>query len=59
METNSYRSEWELEKRVFEAEQKTLSDQRSDADDKVIYPRTLNTDYLLWHTQLIVCAVEY
>ena len=22
-------------------------------------PSTLNTDYLLWHTQLIVCAVKY
>ena len=33
METNSLRSERELEKRVFEAEQKTLSDHRSDADD--------------------------
>ena len=25
----------------------------------VIHPSTLNTDYLLWHTQLIVCAVKY
>ena len=22
-------------------------------------PSTLNNDYLLWHTQLIVCAVKY
>ena len=24
-----------------------------------IPPSTLNTDYLLWHTQLIVCTVKY
>jgi hypothetical protein len=23
------------------------------------YPSTLNSDYLLWHTQFIVCAVKY
>ena len=26
---------------------------------KLYIPSTLNTDYLLWHTQLIVCAVKY
>ena len=26
---------------------------------KLYIPSTLNTDYLLWHTQLIVCAVRY
>ena len=26
---------------------------------KSYIPSTLNTDYLLWHTQLIVCAVKY
>ena len=26
---------------------------------KFYIPSTLNTDYLLWHTQLIVCAVKY
>ena len=26
---------------------------------KVIYPKYSNTDYLLWHAQLIVCAVKY
>ena len=26
---------------------------------KLYIPNTLNTDYLLWHTQLIVCAVKY
>ena len=25
---------------------------------KLYIPSTLNTDYLLWHTQLIVCAVK-
>ena len=33
---------------------------KRQAKGKVIYiPSTLNTDYLLWHTQLIVCAVKY
>ena len=26
---------------------------------KLYIPSTLNTDYLLWHTQLIVCAVRH
>ena len=26
---------------------------------KLYIPSTLNNDYLLWHTQLIVCAVKY
>ena len=26
---------------------------------KLYIPSTLNTDYLLWYTQLIVCAVKY
>ena len=26
---------------------------------KLYIPSTLSTDYLLWHTQLIVCAVKY
>ena len=26
---------------------------------KLYIPKTLNTDYLLWHTQLIGCAVKY
>ena len=26
---------------------------------KLYIPSTLNHDYLLWHTQLIVCAVKY
>ena len=26
---------------------------------KLYIPSTLNTDYILWHTQLIVCAVKY
>ena len=26
---------------------------------KLYIPSTLNTDYLLWHAQLIVCAVKY
>ena len=26
---------------------------------KLYIPSTLNTDYLLWHTQLIVCVVKY
>ena len=26
---------------------------------KLYIPSTLNTDYQLWHTQLIVCAVKY
>ena len=28
-------------------------------DSKLYIPSTLNTDSLLWHTQLIVCAVKY
>jgi hypothetical protein len=28
-------------------------------DDPVYIPSTLNTDYLLWYTQLIVCAVKW
>jgi hypothetical protein len=26
---------------------------------KYVIPSTLKTNYLLWHTQLIVCAVKY
>ena len=26
---------------------------------KIYIPSILNTDYLLWHTQLMVCAVQY
>ena len=28
-------------------------------DPKVIYPSTLKIDLILWHTQLIVCAVNH
>ena len=28
-------------------------------EPKLYIPSTLNTDYLLWHTQLIICAVIY
>merc|ERR1719266_1921648 len=28
-------------------------------ESKLYIPSTLNTDYLLWNTQLIVCAVKY
>ena len=31
----------------------------SNSAAKLYIPSTLNTDYLLWHTQSIVCAVEF
>ena len=30
-----------------------------DQKPKLYIPSTLNTDYLLWYTQLIVCAIKY
>ena len=40
---------------------KTLTRSRPEEgkETKIYIPSTLNTDYLLWHTQLIVCAVKY
>ena len=32
---------------------------QSSIPTKLYILSTLNTDYLLWHTQLIVCAVKY
>ena len=34
-----------------------VSLRKSEPPTKLYIPSTLNTDYLLWHTQLIVCGV--
>ena len=38
---------------------KVLNDTRLILWSKLYIQSTLNTDYLLWHTQLIMCAVKY